>query len=49
MSSTYCLGSSSRIKVSLFLLLKFTDELILVSKKVTFLPILLSANENSEQ
>ena len=43
-SSNPCVGSSLRIKISLFLLSCLTDELI---SDETFLPVLQSGNENS--
>ena len=48
-SSNPCVGSSSKIRISLFLLSAYTDELISAPKIMTFLPILPSGNENSER
>ena len=48
-SSNPCVGPSPRIKISFLLLSIFTDQLILVSKIKTFLPILQPVNENTKQ
>ena len=48
-SSKPCIRPSSRIKISFLLLSIYTDELILTSKIMTFLPTLPSGNENSEK
>ena len=48
-SSNPCVGPISRIEVSFFLLSKCTDVLISTPKIMTFLPTLLSGNENSER
>ena len=44
-----CVGLSPRNKISLFLLSTCIDQLISTPTIMTFLPILPSVNENSEQ
>ena len=44
-----CVDLSPRNKISLFLLSTCTDQLISTPKIITFLPILTSIIENSEQ
>ena len=48
-SSKTCIVPLPRIKIFYLLLSISTDELILTSKIMTFLPTLKSANENSER
>ena len=48
-SSNLCVGPSLRIKISVFLLSIFTDQLISAPKILTFFCILPSVNENSER
>ena len=49
MSSNPWVGPSPRIEISFFLLSICTDEFISTPKIMTFLPMLLSDNENSER
>ena len=48
-SSNPCVGHSTRIKISLFLLSKRTGEFISAPKIITFFPTLPSVNENSDR
>ena len=48
-SSNPCVGPSSKIEISLFLFSICTDELKSAPKLMTFFPVLLSVNENSER
>ena len=48
-SSNPCVGPSPRIKMSLFLLLKCTDELISAPKIMTSFPMPSSVNKTSQQ
>ena len=48
-SSKPCIAPLPRIKIFYLLLSISTDELILTSKIMTFLPMLKSGNENSER
>ena len=47
--SNPCVGPSTRINVSLFLLSKCTDELISTPKVMKSFPMLPSVNKNSER